>query len=95
MIAEVLKWGIGKYRCGKPRRSFGKFGIPPQSDKPGRVTTAEVYEEEKNIIETVKAGKGAYQPIGREKSGRSRARGLLATRPEECRLSRSAFLVIF
>jgi len=33
-------------------------------DKPGRVTTAEVYSEDKQIIETVQAGEGAHQPIG-------------------------------
>ena len=33
-------------------------------DRPGRVTTAEVYAEDKKIVETVQAGKGAYEPIG-------------------------------
>jgi primosomal protein N' len=34
------------------------------ADNPARVTTAEVYAEDKQIIETMEACKGAYQPIG-------------------------------
>src|ERR1700719_2561374 len=36
-------------------------------DKPGRVTTAEVHAEDKQITETVHAGKGTHEPIGRGK----------------------------
>ena len=68
MIAEVLKWGIGKIPVRQAEafvRESSAFLRNP--DKPGRVTTAEVYAEDKQIIETVQAGKGAYQPIGRGK----------------------------
>jgi hypothetical protein len=65
MIAEVLKWGIGKIPVQQAEvfvRESSAFLRNP--DKPGRVTTAEVYAEDKQIIVTVQAGKGAHQPIG-------------------------------
>ena len=65
MIAEVLKWGIGKIPVRQAEafvRESSAFLRNP--DKPGRVTTAEVYAEDKQIIETIHAGTGAYQPIG-------------------------------
>jgi hypothetical protein len=65
MIAEVLKWGIDKVpvRQGEAFvRENSAFLCNP--DKPGQVTTAEVFAEDKHIIETVQAGKGRYQAIG-------------------------------
>jgi hypothetical protein len=65
MIAEVLKWGIGKIPVRQAEafvRESSAFLRNP--DKSGRVTTAEVYAEDKQIIETVQAGKGAHEPIG-------------------------------
>jgi conjugative relaxase-like TrwC/TraI family protein len=65
MIAEVLKWGIGKIPVLQAEafvRKSSAFLRNP--DKPGRITTAEVYAEDKRIIERVQAGKGAYQLIG-------------------------------
>jgi conjugative relaxase-like TrwC/TraI family protein len=65
MIAEVLKWGIGKIPVRQAKafvRESPAFLRNP--DKPGRVTTAEVYAEDKQIMETIQAGTGAYQPIG-------------------------------
>src|ERR1700730_13046929 len=65
MIAEVLKWGIGKIPVRQAEvfvRESSAFLRNP--DKPGRVTTAQVYTEDKEIIETVQAGKGVHQPIG-------------------------------
>ena len=65
MIAEVLKWGIGKIPVRQAEafvRESSAFLRNP--DKLGRVTTAEVYAEEKQIIKTVQAGKGGFRPIG-------------------------------
>src|SRR6202043_206729 len=65
MIAEMLKWGIGKIPVRQAEafvRESSAFLRNP--DKPGRVTTAEVYAEDKQIIKTMEACKGAYQPIG-------------------------------
>ena len=65
MIAEVLKWGIGKIPVRQAEafvRESSAFLRNP--DKPGRVTTAEVYAEDKHIVEATQAGKGAYEPIG-------------------------------
>src|SRR3984893_13013565 len=68
MIAEVLKWGIGKIPVRQAEafvRESPAFLRNP--DKPGRVTTAEVYAEDKQILETIQAGTDAYQPIGLRK----------------------------
>jgi hypothetical protein len=68
MIAELLKWGIGKIPVRQAAafvRKSSTFLRNP--DKPGRVTTAEVYAEDKQIIATIQAGKGAHQPIGLRK----------------------------
>jgi conjugative relaxase-like TrwC/TraI family protein len=68
MIAEVLKWGIGKIPVRQAEafvRESPAFLRNPH--KPGRVTTAEVYAEDKQIMETIQAGAGAYQPIGLRK----------------------------
>jgi hypothetical protein len=65
MIAEVLKWGIGKIAVRQAEafvRESSAFLRNP--DKPGRVTTTEVYAKDKQIIETLQTGKGAHQPIG-------------------------------
>jgi hypothetical protein len=68
MIAEVLKWGIGKMPVRQAKAFVRESSaLPRNPGKPGRVTTAEVYAEDKQIIQTVPAGKGACEPIGRGK----------------------------
>ena len=64
MITEILNWGIGTVpvRAAEALVQTARFLRNPQ--KSGRVTIQEVYEEEKNVIETVTAGKGLYAPIG-------------------------------
>jgi conjugative relaxase-like TrwC/TraI family protein len=64
MITEVLKWGIGTVpvRAAEAFVQSARFLRNPQ--KSGRVTIQEVYEEEKNVFETVMAGKGLCAPIG-------------------------------
>jgi conjugative relaxase-like TrwC/TraI family protein len=64
MITGVLKWGIGTVpvRAAEAFVESARFLRNPQ--KSGRVTIQEVYEEEKNVIGTVMAGKGLYAPIG-------------------------------
>jgi hypothetical protein len=68
------------------RESSPFLGDP---DKPGRVTTAEVYAEDKQIIKTIQAGKGAYEPIGRGKEWTmqsARVAGDLTSKPPGCYL---------
>src|SRR5260370_40042393 len=64
MITEILKWSIGAapVRAAEAFVQSARFLRNPQ--KSGRVTIQEVYEEEKNVIGTVMAGKGFYAPIG-------------------------------
>ena len=64
MITEILKWGIGTVpvRAAEAFVESARFLRNPQ--KSGRVTIQEVYEEEKNVMETVMAGNGLYRPIG-------------------------------
>jgi hypothetical protein len=64
MITEILEWGIGTVpvRAAEALVESAMFLRNPQ--KSGGVTIQEVYEEEKNVIGTVMAGKGLYAPIG-------------------------------
>jgi conjugative relaxase-like TrwC/TraI family protein len=64
MITEILKWGIGTVpvRAAEAFVESARFLRNPH--KSGRVTIQEVYEEEKNVIGTVMAGKGLYARIG-------------------------------
>ena len=65
MIAEVLKWGMDKISVRQAEAFVRKSAAFLRNPgKPGRVTTAEVYAEDKQIIETMQAGKGVRQPIG-------------------------------
>ena len=63
MVTEILKWGIGTVpvRAAEVFVQSARFLRNPQ--KSGRVTIQEVYEEEKNVIGTVMAGKGLYARI--------------------------------
>src|SRR5260370_7726803 len=64
MITEILKWSIGTAPVGAAEAFVQSARFLRNPQKSGRVTIQEVYEEEKNVIGTVMAGKGFYAPIG-------------------------------
>ena len=64
MITEILKWGIGTVPVRAAEAFVESARFLRNSQKSGRVTIQEVYEEEKNVMETVMAGNGLYRPIG-------------------------------
>src|SRR5271165_798696 len=73
MIEEILKWGIGVVPVKVAEAWVNGTEFLRSVGDAGKVTTAEVYQEDKEIIALVEAGKGTVQALDTDKRWKIRS----------------------